>query len=573
MKSKYDKQYYIDRLEKNGWGRVVEDDKYYSDEDLYDSFICFYHYCFAYLNLPSPSRGQIEMACHLDNQKSHSRMLQCLRGLGKSLTAQIYVTWRFYRDADEHILVMSGTGGRAINFTSFVKKLLDLLPVCSGMRPRHNIERTSSRSFDIAGASPSDSPSLYAVGVGNQVTGFRATLIIYDDIETAQNAFSADSRAKVSAFASEADNLLITGREETITLCTPHSIDSIYVEWLATREINCMIITAEYPENIDIYGGNLAQYIIDSWSAKKIGTPIDPRYTPDFLYRKKLQGLSKYKLQYMLDTNATDLDKHPLRLDDLVVYDVDEIDAPIRITPSSMKDNQVWIKHNGFKQNKLYQPAFVSEERVEYGFRLMAIDPSGKGKDETGVVISYTANSRIFVKKITSVTGGYDMETLETIANTCALHKIDYLIIESNFGDSALAKMLEPYLARISPKTMIVNVRAKGQKEVRIIKVLEPLLNQRKIVIDKQCLEKDSENDIIKSFTYQLSRITPEPNSLQFDDKIDAFAMLCQFVVEQSEFFEVTTNKEVEAEDILSSIEKIFGGNSIHRNINYLDSF
>ena len=37
-----------------------------------------------------------------------------------------------------------------------------------------------------AGATASDSPSMYAVGAGNQVTGMRASLVIYDDIETAQ---------------------------------------------------------------------------------------------------------------------------------------------------------------------------------------------------------------------------------------------------------------------------------------------------------------------------------------------------------------------------------------------------
>lgn len=78
---KYDKLYYIDRLEKNKWGKVIVDDKYYDDEDLYDSFFCFTHYAFAYLNLPSPTRAQIEIADFVSNKQNEHRMIACLRGL------------------------------------------------------------------------------------------------------------------------------------------------------------------------------------------------------------------------------------------------------------------------------------------------------------------------------------------------------------------------------------------------------------------------------------------------------------------------------------------------------------
>jgi hypothetical protein len=78
---KFDKQYYIDRLDSGVWGKVNHDDKYYDDADLYDNFMCFVHYSFSYLNLPSPSRAQIELADFVSNRQYPHRMLQCLRGL------------------------------------------------------------------------------------------------------------------------------------------------------------------------------------------------------------------------------------------------------------------------------------------------------------------------------------------------------------------------------------------------------------------------------------------------------------------------------------------------------------
>jgi len=228
---KYSKQFYIDRLIKDGWGKHYSDDKHYSDEDLYDSFMCFSNYAYSYLNLPAPSKAQLELLEFVSNRKHNHKMLMCLRGLSKSLSAQLYTVWRLLNDPNEHILVMSATGERAKNFTQFVQKLLRLLPICHGMAPRHNKERTSGQSFDIAGATASDSPSVYAVGIENQIAGFRATLVIYDDIETAQNAGNQTQREKIDHYASEAANLLMTGRDETICLCTPHSRDSIYTGW------------------------------------------------------------------------------------------------------------------------------------------------------------------------------------------------------------------------------------------------------------------------------------------------------------------------------------------------------
>ena len=549
MASKYNKQFYIDRLEKEGWGEVRWEDKYYDDEDLYDSFVCFVHYAFAWLGLPAPSRAQIELADFISDQKNKHRMLQCLRGLSKSLNAQLYTVWRLLNDPDEHILVMSATGDRAKNFTQFVQKLLHLLPVCNGMQPRHNKERTSAQSFDIAGATPSDSPSVYAVGIENQITGMRATLVIYDDIETSQNAGSAVMRDKIDHYASEAHNLLMTGRDETITLCTPHSMDSIYVDWINAKGFKPLIIPAQYPEDTSVYGGNLAPYLMERLKADPslVGANTDERFTLDILANKQLKiGKSQYKLQYMLDVTASDELKHPLKLADLIVMDIDEDDAPIKITPSSMRENLVMMKHNGFNTDRLYSPAFVSDERADYNYRVMAIDPSGRGKDETGLAIGYTLGGRIFLKKVTGLKGGYDYDILSTVANMCRDHRIDYLVIESNFGDGAFAKMLEPILAKLSPDTAIEEVRAVGKKEVRIIRTLEPLFNQRKIVIDKKVLDDDLKCDIVNSLTYQITRITEESGCLRHDDRIDALEILVSFIITQENFDEEAIMSRIE---------------------------
>jgi hypothetical protein len=565
MASRYDKQYYMDRVKKYGWGRIIQDDKYYDDEDLYDSFLCFTHYAFAYLNLPSPSRAQLELADFVSDRSNPHRMLMCLRGLSKSLHAELYVVWRLLNDPDEHILVMSATGTRAVNFTQFVQKLLTVLPVCNGMQPRFNKERTSSQSFDVAGAVASDSPSVYAVGIGNQIAGFRATLLVYDDVETAQNAGSATQRDKIDHYASEAANLLMTGKDESIVLCTPHSADSIYLPWIEAKGFKPIVIPAEYPNDVNAYNGNLAPYILERMEANPdlVGLNIDERFTLDILESKRLRiGNSQYKLQYQLDVTASDELKHPLKLADLIITDVDIDDAPIRISPSSMRENLVMVKHNGFQTDRLYAPSFVSEDRAKYNYRLMSVDPSGSGSDETGIAVAFTCGGRLFFKKISGLTGGYSHENINQIATMCKDYNIDYLIVESNFGDGAYGKLVEPILNKLSPNTKLENLRSFGQKEKRIIQTVEPLLNQRKIVLDKKILDDDIGANIVNSFTYQLTRLTPEPRCLRHDDRLDAVELLCRYALELENFDEdavATLFDEEKLSKDLADFHALFG--------------
>lgn len=559
---KYDINYFTN----DNWGKVVEDDKYWDDEVLFDNFLVFYVHAFAWLNLPRPSYNQMIMAIHVSDESNPSRMLMAMRGLSKSLTSQIYAVWRLYRNPDEHILVMSASGTRAKNFTAFMQKLVRLLPCTQHMTPRHNIERTSGGSFDVAGATDSDSPSVYAVGVENQIAGFRATIVIYDDIETKQNSTSVVMREKVDFYAKEAHNLLIAGHEETITLCTPHSKDSVYMGWIAEGHAP-LVIPSEYVSKEHFLYQYIAKHIRDR--AEKfpslVGKATDERINDKVLADKCIKiGRSEYKLQYLLDVSESDELKHPLKLNDLIVTDVLDDEAPIKIGHSSMPDNQIYIKHNGFKGDKFYQPSFIGQDKMNYQVKLMSIDTSGRGSNETAYSVGYILNEKIFAKDIGGFKGGYDNDTMMGIIQIAKAYGVNYIIIESNFGDGAFAKIFEPYVAKYLTNVAIVETRAKGQKEIRIINTLEPLLNQHKIIIDKTLLDRDSKSSLSSSFTYQLSHLTRERDCLKEDDRIDSFEMLCAYAIEN--FFGVNEerleeiSKEKELEDIMKMTNELFSG-------------
>ena len=565
------------------WGGVYGDDKYFEDELLEDHFIVFYTYAFAHLGLPRPTRAQYEMALFTMDRTNPHRMIMAMRGLSKSLTSQIYVVWRLLRDPNEHILVMSAGKTRAGNYSQFVQKLIKMMPITKPLSPRHNIERTSGESFDVAGAIISDSPSVYAVGAKTQIAGFRASLIIYDDIETAQSVESAVLSEAIDTYAMEAQNLLMSGKDESITLCTPHSMSSIYINWIDEKGFVPFVIPSLYPVDDTAYFGGLAPYIKERIvnNPEYIGKAVDERLNLAFLMSKQMRiGKSKFKLQYQLDVADSDDLRYPLKLSDLIVDDVDDDMAPLKVTYSSMPENILYQKHNGFSKDKVFRPSYRSQELAEYDYKIMFIDTAGRGKDELGICILYHLNGKMFVKKLTGMQGGYEDEVMLEIANLAADHEIDTIVVEDNFGDGAFTKMLEPWIMKISPKTEVEGIKVSGQKEVRIIESLEPIMNQHRLIMDKETMDRDlqaSKRDY--SWTYQMSHITRERDSLKHDDRLDALSGAVTYMMEwlsDDEDRGLEYHAEKEAEKSLEyslQFAAMMGSTKKKTHLNYASNF
>ena len=284
-------------------------------------------------------------------------------------------------------------------------------------------------------------------------------------------------------------------------------------------------------------------------------------------------GKSQYRLQYLLDTSLSDELKYPLKLADLIVTDIDIDHAPTRISHSSMPDNRLNIKHQGFKTDRLYAPSFISEDVRDYEERVMAIDPSGRGSDELGYAIGFTSLGRLFAKEVGGLKGGYDEETLSDLLTVAKHNKIDTIVIESNFGDGMFVNILEPKIDAMGLDIRIEEVRAVKQKELRIINNLEPLLNQHKIIMDKTCLDRDGNNGIQYSFTYQMSHLTLEKGCLKHDDRVDAFSLLCEYLVESFNVIEDDILERESLEDLENVYNQLTGEFNMFSNSNYASFF
>lgn len=509
--------------------------------DKLQDFRNFLYIVWKHLNLPDPTPIQYDIANYMQTAPRRS-IIEAFRGVGKSYIAAAYTVWRLLRDPDTKIMVVSASKSRADDFSTFVQRIITELPFCNHLIAKEG-QRWSKIAFDVAPAKASGSPSVKSVGITGQITGSRADLIIADDIEVPNNSMTHTMREKLGEAVKEFDAVLKPDGS-ILYLGTPQTEMSLY-NVLPNRGYETQIWTARYP-TVEFaeraYGTKLAPLIYSRIQDNQdiAGDPTDPKRfdNEDLLERELSYGKSGFALQFMLDTTLSDANKHPLKLSDLIVYPCDSDTAPEKLI-WGIFNPLVDLPNVGLAGDKFFAPT-ETIGRAPYTGSVLAIDPSGRGQDETGYAVVKMLNGYLHVFEVGGLEGGYSENTLTNLAQIAAKNSVNYVLIESNFGDGMFTELLKPYLQKIHPVT-IEEVRHNVQKEKRIIDTLEPVLNQHKLVMDPKVIQKDYESvqhlppekGIKYMLTYQLTRITKDRGSLAHDDRLDVLAMAVQYWVEQ----------------------------------------
>lgn len=495
-----------------------------SEKRLHDDFRVFLFLILNHLQL-KPTPRQYEVALWLQHGPRR-RMIQAFRGLGKSWITAAFVLWRLYRNPNERILVVSANEYKATEFATFTRRLIDEIEILRFLRPKDG-SRDSVLAFDVGPSEAHQAPSVRAVGITGQLAGGRASLIVADDVEVPKNSLTEFMREKLAESIKEFDAVLMP-EGEIVYLGTPQTEQSIY-RLLAERGYVIRVWPARYPtpEKLSTYEGTLAPSILEELRAKPTlaGHTTEPARFPDLdlAEREASYGRSGFALQFMLDTSLSDAERYPLKTADLICMDVDPEMAPGKLVWTSDPRNQVTdIDNLGFTGDRLYRPMHVAETMLPYTGRLMVIDPSGRGVNETAYVVLFHMGGMLFLKDWGGFTEGYSDATLNGLAELAKAHKVNTALIESNMGDGMFSALLKPHLTRIYPVQM-EEVRAGAQKERRIIEDLEPALNQHRLVVDTAAAKRDAKAGT-NSLMYQLTHITKDRGSLKQDDRVDALA-------------------------------------------------
>jgi hypothetical protein len=512
------------------------------NERAKSDFRVFMWLVWKHINLPDPTPLQYDIAHYLSTGPNKI-CIEAFRGVGKSFITSAYACWVLLNNPQKKIFVVSASKQRADAFTTFTMRLIEEMPLLQHLRPKEN-QRASRIEFDVAPAVADQSPSVRSVGITGQLTGSRADIIIADDVEVLNNAATADMREKLMERTKEFSAIIKPLADtKIIYLGTPQTEDSIYNKLPETFERRIWPARVPTESEAEGYGTSLAPYVRKLMGGLPSGSPCDPQRfsTLDLAEREAEYGKAGFALQFMLSTKLSDEDRYPLKVRDLIVMDTQVDKAPMKVEwlPDYKREAKT-LPNLAMSGDRFYYYASHSELFKEYTGSVMAIDPAGRGKDETGYAVVKMLNGYLTVRRAGGLQGGYDTATLTKLAQIAAEEEINYMVIEANFGDGMYTELIKPVMAKYRP-CMIEEVKHSAQKERRIIDTLEPVMSRHKLVFDTKVIEDDyrtaqqyeADNKYTKTLIYQLSRISYDKGALKHDDRLDALAIAVNYWVEK----------------------------------------
>ena len=518
-----------------------------------DDFRNFLYLAWKHLALPEPTPIQYDIAEYLQNGPKRL-IIQAFRGVGKSWITSAFVVWKLLCDPQLKFLVISASKQRADDFSTFTKRIIHEMPILQHLRAREE-QRNSNVAFDVAPSRAAHAPSVKSVGITGQIVGSRAHFIIADDVEVLSNALTQVMRDKLGEVVKEFDAVVMPKVGRIIYLGTPQVEESLYAG-LQDRGYECRIWPARMPDSRlkEFYAHRLSPFIKSLQIEPQ--EPTDPmRFDSlDLTEREASYGKSGFALQFMLDTSGEDDQRYPLKLADLIVIPLSTEKAPGEVLYG--KDDLLDLPAVGLTGDYFYKPMHVSQDYFTYTGAAMHIDPSGRGQDETGYVVTKLLNGKIFVVEVGGLKGGYDNFTLTKLAKIAQKHKVNIIEIEANFGDGMYTEIFKPVLFKYHRCT-VEEIKHSKQKEARIIDALEPVMNQHRLVIDRVEVERDyeeSKEEPRRQLFYQMTRLTRDKGSLQYDDRLDVLAMGVQYWWEQMAQDEHAAYKERQQEEFMNGI-------------------
>lgn len=485
-------------------------------EGVVEDFRNHLYYCFKYVLRTEPTPVQYAMAERLQNL-DYDFQLQAGRGFGKSTVTAFFVSWLLMLNPNTTIMVLSASSPKAISFISQVRQAFTSVPYLKPMAPSKdttdnalgfNVETRTVMNQDL---------SVFARGINSSNTGSHADWVITDDIESEKNSETAPAREKLYSRMAEIEQIRNPGAGGVRILGTPQTIESVYIK---LREAGYPV--TKFPSVMPDPNNEFACRDVDPYI---MSLEFDPghstqpeRFSLELLMQRKAKiGPTKFALHYELDTTAADEAKFPLRLEDLIVLDVD---------PSLFPEKVIWHRGNpipnigcyGLHNDLLYKPIIPEEKYVPYIGTVMYIDPSGRGADETSCCVSSFVSGYCVIHNISGFSGGYDHETLTKIAMLARDYEVDSVCCEANYGDGMFTQIFAPVLKAVYPHCGLEEFRVKGRKEERICDILEPVISQHRLVIDTKAIKSPETQK-------QITRMSRKRGSLLHDDRVDVLSM------------------------------------------------
>ena len=490
---------------------------------------------------------QLDIALYLQFGPTY-RMIQAQRGQAKTTITAIYAVWRLIHQPSARVLIISAGGDMASEISNWIIQIIEGMDELECLRADVNHgDRSSIEAYDVHWQlkGPEKSPSIASIGITSNLQGKRADILIADDIESGKNSQTENQRERLKHLTRDFSSICSHG--DIIYLGTPQSIDSVYNS-LVSRGFDIRIWPGRYPTIVEQknYGAFLAPTIVEAMAQNPSlrsgggmlgdrGKPTDSVMMNEETLSKKErdQGKAYFQLQHMLDTRLSDADRFPLKSEKIIFMHVPQNSAPIEINHVLAPEFRLTTPADWPVEAAYYRAASFGSEFGKFSSTHMHVDPAGGGKngDETAYAVTRFMAGKVYVVAVGAVEGGVDKSSMLALTEVAKKFKPNKITVEKNFGNGAFGYIWQPYLLKKQLAT-IEDVWESGQKELRIVDLMEPVIGSGRLVMDISVIEEDhrsrqkypAQERASYSLFYQIARITREKGALKHDDRLDALA-------------------------------------------------
>ncbi|AOT25409.1 DNA maturase B [Pectobacterium phage PP2] len=506
----------------------------------------------------SVSKIQADIADFMVNGGQYI-MIEAQRSQAKTTIAAAFCVWQLIMDTRHRVLIISAGGSQASDISTLVIRIIMNMDVLECMRPdKSKGDRVSVEKFDLHYSlrKLDKSASVSCCGITANLQGRRADTLLADDIESQKNSLTALMREQLLAKSLDFTSINQSGR--IIYLGTPQSSDSIY-NTLPGRGYNVRIWPGRFPtlEQLPYYGEHLApllRRILTQYPQVTCGggldglqgVPIEPGFLGEVVLQKKErdQGPAWFQLQHMLNTKLMDAERYPLKTDNCIVMPIrpgDELPLEVK-RGYEYREYQIEGKSYRFAKPHTYSTELAKPTGIVF-----YVDPAGGGKgkgtrggDETGWACTAFLNGNIFVLGYGGIKGGYEGLQMQQLADLVLKYKPNVVKIEMNFGYGALRAVFLPILREVYPDCSVEDDFVTGQKEIRIIDTLEPIIARGSLIFAEEACQSEKVtlqiHPDVNRMTYcmmqQMNHITRDRDSLIHDDRLDALEGACRHWVD-----------------------------------------
>jgi len=221
--------------------------------------------------------------------ENNTGLIQIFRGAGKSTMLGLWITWMLTQDPTLRFLIISADHTLAQKITTDIQSIIRSHPLAKHLHGAEGTWRTDS--LVVAGSTDGRNHSVSSRSIESNITGARADVIVYDDVEVRENSATDYKRDQLRIKLDEPTHILVPGGYE-LFVGTPHSFDSIYTELEGTSGKEDVFRTGcsslKIPVMTDVHGE----------FPNFTGTPVWPeRFTSEVI--KKRQDGSKTKGHFL----------------------------------------------------------------------------------------------------------------------------------------------------------------------------------------------------------------------------------------------------------------------------------